>query len=552
MTENYKDGTPVDATTAPGIEEVYENEFYMMLQEWFQKDSNSILHTVKWENSKFFYGYNDEKKCFTPNRMEDGTPVAPLPFFDSINLDAILINGKGSSSIPDRLTFVDSQVGSDTSKFNLEEFQVRKNKKYLFRVIGANAGLPLEIRIAGHKMKIIASDGNKLNPIENADTLIVNSGERYDFVLDTTGIDDTKNYFIMVKTLEVKSFEFKDLLTRNFGLATLKYINSNNKAVCLEACKDCSFNSKCKRVNCPFFPTIREATGPYSCISIGEFTSLDVKSIDKDLMRNKYDRLNFEEYFFNFHFTGSVSQRSSINGRQFVQTSVPPYFKKNPENTYTPCSCGNKIKTCECTYVQELPKNKVIQLNILNMGSGSGIDGTAHPIHIHGYHFYVVAVGFPEYNYTTLTFKKNNGDINCLNNDLCNDPNWSDPNWSNGEVSKAQYSNLLDPPRKDTILIPVGGYAAVRFKSDNIGYWFFHCHIEVHQAEGMSMIIKVGSDEEIAKSVNYKDINVCEKGPYLYQPRDDDGNIIISSSNKIFSSLKSILLFLIISFYSNL
>jgi len=266
-----------------------------MLQEWLQKDSNSVFHTVAWENSKFFNGYDDETSCFYPNRMDDGTVVAPLPFKQ---LDAILINGMGSTLIPKILSQLNSVVGLDYTKFNLEEFQVQPNKKYLFRVIGANAGLPLEIQIGGHKMKIVASDGNKLKPdnLDNVDSLIVNSGERYDFVI-TTMSELNQNYFIVVKTLETKKYDFTLLPTRNFGVAVLKY-NTNNKAICSTACNECTRTSKCKRVNCPFAPTIQENNNIFECISLGEMKSSNFNEVDRDMLGLNYPSEKFEEHFF--------------------------------------------------------------------------------------------------------------------------------------------------------------------------------------------------------------------------------------------------------------
>jgi FtsP/CotA-like multicopper oxidase with cupredoxin domain len=48
----------------------------------------------------------------------------------------------------------------------------------------------------------------------------------------------------------------------------------------------------------------------------------------------------------------------------------------------------------------------------------------------------------------------------------------------------------VNPIKKDTIIVPVGGYAVIRFFSDNIGFWFFHCHVEVHATEGKNSIFK--------------------------------------------------------------
>ena len=51
--------------------------------------------------------------------------------------------------------------------------------------------------------------------------------------------------------------------------------------------------------------------------------------------------------------------------------------------------------------------------------------------------------------------------------------------------------NLDNPPIKDTVMIPNGGYAVVRFVADNPGTWMVHCHLELHSAIGMSFLMKV-------------------------------------------------------------
>lgn len=60
-----------------------------------------------------------------------------------------------------------------------------------------------------------------------------------------------------------------------------------------------------------------------------------------------------------------------------------------------------------------------------------------HPIHLHGYSFYVVGYGIGNYNKTSANL------------------------------------NLVDPPYMNTIGVPVGGWAVVRFVADNPGMDFF-------------------------------------------------------------------------------
>lgn len=101
-------------------------------------------------------------------------------------LDAIIVNGKGYYNLPEKIEELEEKFDKNVLKY-LEKFEVEPNKRYLFRVIGANAGHPLEIRVGGHKMTVIASDGNKIKTdnTKEVDALIVNSGERYDFYIHT-------------------------------------------------------------------------------------------------------------------------------------------------------------------------------------------------------------------------------------------------------------------------------------------------------------------------------------------------------------------------------
>ncbi|KAH6765713.1 laccase 3 [Perilla frutescens var. hirtella] len=80
-----------------------------------------------------------------------------------------------------------------------------------------------------------------------------------------------------------------------------------------------------------------------------------------------------------------------------------------------------------------------------------------HPVHLHGYHFYVVGQGFGNFN----------------------------PNRDTARF------NLVDPPVRNTINVPVGGWAVIRFVADNPGVWLMHCHIDSHLTGGFAMAFLV-------------------------------------------------------------
>ena len=48
----------------------------------------------------------------------------------------------------------------------------------------------------------------------------------------------------------------------------------------------------------------------------------------------------------------------------------------------------------------------------------------------------------------------------------CTNPTWKNSSWTGSNVPGI---NLVNPPMKDTISIPRGAYAVIRFKSNNPG-----------------------------------------------------------------------------------
>ena len=104
--------------------------------------------------------------------------------------------------------------------------------------------------------------------------------------------------------------------------------------------------------------------------------------------------------------------------------------------------------------------------------SKKGKGSAGHPIHMHGYHGYLV--GLNKVRGTSV----DTGEIQRMN--------------EAGEIPK----NLVNPILKDTVQVTGGGYAVWRFKADNPGLWFFHCHVQTHMLEGQSFIMKVGDAED--------------------------------------------------------
>ena len=76
----------------------------------------------------------------------------------------------------------------------------------------------------------------------------------------------------------------------------------------------------------------------------------------------------------------------------------------------------------------------------------------------------------------------------------CDSERCTKPSWAAN--SKPSLSVDRWTVRKDTIIVPAGGYVVINFLSNNPGHWFLHCHIEVHQLEGMAVIINEALEDQ--------------------------------------------------------
>jgi hypothetical protein len=47
--------------------------------------------------------------------------------------------------------------------------------------------------------------------------------------------------------------------------------------------------------------------------------------------------------------------------------------------------------------------------------------------------------------------------------------------------------NFVNPTRRDTTLLPAGGWVVIAFQADNPGAWLMHCHIGTHISAGLGV-----------------------------------------------------------------
>ncbi|KAF9591462.1 hypothetical protein IFM89_004160 [Coptis chinensis] len=139
-----------------------------------------------------------------------------------------------------------------------------------------------------------------------------------------------------------------------------------------------------------------------------------------------------------------------------------------PGNPPTPFNYTGKpptnMGTMKGTRLYRLAYNSTVQLVLQDTGI---ITPENHPVHLHGFNFFVVGRGVGNFNP-----KK-------------------DP----------KKFNLVDPVERNTVGVPSGGWTAIRFRADNPGVWFMHCHLEIHTTWGLKMAFVVDNGKGPNESV---------------------------------------------------
>ncbi|CAF4118569.1 unnamed protein product, partial [Adineta steineri] len=104
-----------------------------------------------------------------------------------------------------------------------------------------------------------------------------------------------------------------------------------------------------------------------------------------------------------------------------------------------------------------IPYQAVVYILINNTAGGE------HPFHLHGHNFWIVSTSvYPE--------------------------------------AETLYAG--DYIQRDTVSVPAGGWAKIRFVADNPGAWFFHCHIEWHMADGLAVAMIVAPEQLLTNGYN--------------------------------------------------
>ncbi|KAJ5501643.1 Multicopper oxidase type 2 [Penicillium expansum] len=346
-----------------------------------------------------------------------------------------------------------------------QSYPVEAGKTYLLRLINIATFVGQYFWIEDHQMRIVEIDGIYVDETE-ADLLYISAAQRYS-VLVTMKNSTERNYGMAM----VADSSLLDLITPDLLLNQTNWLEYNPSA-------------------------------PHNEVTLPVEDSSDLYPFD-DMTLVPHDRV---ELYKNPKQTIELTlvMDNLDNGMGYGLLNDHSYTKPKVPTLYTVMSAGDLATDAtvygEYTQSVVLEKYDVVEIILSNQDSGT------HPFHLHGHAFQLLD-RFPSYG-------ENFYDYDAGTEFATFDP-------SNHTEFPAY------PARRDTFVLPPGGYYVIRFLADNPGVWLFHCHIDWHMMQGLAMTF-IEAPRELQDSLVIPDghIKVCEAAGVPYE-----GNAAANTEN---------------------
>ncbi|KAG8374376.1 hypothetical protein BUALT_Bualt11G0125500 [Buddleja alternifolia] len=391
--------------------------------------------------------------------------------------DAYTINGRPGDLYP-------------CSSNNTFRLNVEQGKTYLLRVINAALNIQLFFKIANHNMTVVAVDAAYTNPYVT-DVVVIAPGQTTDVLLTA---NQASGLYYMAANPYASAPGVSFTNTPTTGIVAYNGSTPSQPIMpVLPVFNDTPtahrfFTNLTGLISSPFWIPVPRQIDERMFVTIGlGLTACGLPG--------------------NTSCAGPFGQRfaASMNNASFqlpTRLSMLEAFFKNVSGIYTTDFPNNPplifdytntnislnqtlLTTTISTKVKKVKFNSTVEIVMQNTAL-LAIEN--HPIHLHGFNFFVVAQGFGNYNPAT----------------------------------DSRNFNLVNPQERNTIAVPVGGWAVIRFRANNPGVWFIHCHLEAHMDWGLATAFVHACEQRL--EVNFGTRKASEDIPTELQSRLQGGD----------------------------
>ncbi|TVU51781.1 hypothetical protein EJB05_03225 [Eragrostis curvula] len=386
--------------------------------------------------------------------------MAFMTAMPAVHADAYTINGKPGD-------FYNCSDANQTYKF-----QVRQNERILLRIINAALNTPLFFKVANHSFTVVGADAAYTTPYAT-DVVAIAPGQTVDALM-VAGATAAGGRYYMAASPYDSAVPNGPPFSQTTATAVVEYAGSPSTPPVLPpmpAYNDTAtafrFFSNLTALVLPGKPTVPLAADVHMFVTVG----LGVSDCMPDQLLCNRSTTHFSSSMNNASFVlpKSVSMLQAHYAGD--DTAAGVYTRDFPDAPpvifdYTADASDNATMqyTAKSTKVRTLRFNETVEMVLQNTRL---IAKESHPMHLHGFNFFVLAQGFGNYDAATAVPK----------------------------------FNLVNPQERNTIAVPTGGWAVIRFVANNPGMWFMHCHFDAHLDLGLAMVFEVQNGPTAETSV---------------------------------------------------
>ncbi|KAK2657728.1 hypothetical protein Ddye_010780 [Dipteronia dyeriana] len=355
------------------------------------------------------------------------------------NSDAYTINGKPGDLYP-------------CSQDQTYKLNVKQGKTYLLRIINAALNNQLFYKVANHKLTVVAVDAEYTKPYVT-DVVVIAPGQTADVLL--TANQPVGSYYMAAHPYASQpAIPFANTTTRGI----IVYDGATSAAPIMPVLPAFSdtptahkfYSNLTGLKDGPNWVPVPLHVDEHMFVTVG--LALDRCRNNGTCLGQNGQRFSASMNNASFMFPTSLSMLQAfffnVDGIYTADFPDKPPVKFD----YTNANVSNDTSLLfapKSTSVKKLKFNATVEMVLQNTAL---IAIENHPMHLHGFNFHVLAQGFGNYN-------------------------------PKRDIKKY---NLVNPQRRNTIAVPVGGWAVIRFQANNPGVWFMHCHLDVHMPWGLA------------------------------------------------------------------
>lgn len=314
--------------------------------------------------------------------------------------------------------------------------KVQANSTYLLRIINAGVNTPLFFKVAGHTFTVVAADASYTTPYKT-DLIVVAPGQTVDALMLSDARPSRRYYMVaspyqsalpnlgFSETMATGIVEYAGaprMARRRPLMARMPPFTSKSTAH--------RFFSNLTALVLPGRPTVPLTVDTSMFVTIG----LGSAVCRPEQTRCDGNQTVFAASMNNASFvlpTGMSLLEAHYRNVTGVYTRDFP-DKPSFEFDYTKPPSDLDDLTTKSTKVKTVAYNSTVEMVLQNTAL---VARESHPMHLHGHNFFVVAQGFG--------------------------------NFDNNTAVKRY--NLVNPQERNTLAVPPGGWAVIRFVANNPG-----------------------------------------------------------------------------------